>query len=202
LLICGLLASLLGVVVAGDNVLDADVTILRAIQEVDLPVVDVFVTVANLAFSTGGGALLAVVAISAAYLLHRPGLMLQVAIVVVLRLIGQVLKPVFDSPRPGVAHQSDPSQVWHTLGYPSGHAYTAAIVTSMVMIVTRSLDVPRTVQIVTNIAAVLVAALALVARIHIGAHWPSDAIGGFLYGIATVSLMQVIVGRWWGRPGR
>jgi undecaprenyl-diphosphatase len=112
-----------------------------------------------------------------------------------LRLVSQLLKSAFASPRPGVEYQPDPSAVSTTYGYPSGHAATATVVAIMFVLFVHALDVPRWARWTAIAAALGVISLAMFARIHVGAHWPSDTIGGVLFGVATVALMQVIVGR-------
>ena len=166
---------------------------LEAIQGIDWPGVDALVTLSNLAFSTGGAVLLGLVFAVAAGVLRRRDLLVQLGVVIVLRLAGQVLKPIFDSPRPGVEFQPDPELVSSTLGYPSGHAYTATIVATMLIVFVSVLDLSRAARWVTAITAVLITVLALIARIHIGAHWPSDTLGGVLFGLATVGAMQLVV---------
>lgn len=194
LVVPAVLGTVIGVLVRGDQHLWGDVAILEAIQRLDWPGVHGLVTLSNLAFSTGGAVLLGLLFICAAWLVRRRVLIVQLAVVIVLRLAGQALKPIFDSPRPGVEYQPDPDLVSSTLGYPSGHAYTATIVASMLIVAVAVLDLPRGVRWATSIVAALITLVALVSRIHIGAHWPSDTLGGVLFGIATVALMQLIVG--------
>lgn len=193
------IASTLGLVVRGDNQLTVDVRILEATQRVDAPGLERFVRLSNAVFDTAGALVLAVLFIGAALLLHRPGFVLQLAVVMVLRLAGQVLKPIFDSPRPPEAYQPDPSLVSSTLGYPSGHAYTASVIATMLVLFVVSPGVPRWARWTVTAAAVVAAGVAMYSRIAIGAHWPTDTIGGVLYGIATVALMHLIVGSFLAR---
>ncbi len=199
LLVPAILGTVIGVAVRGERHLWGDIAILEEIQRIDWPGVHGLITFSNLAFSTGGAILLGLLFAVAAWLLRRRDLVVQLAVVIVLRLAGQALKPVFDSPRPGVEYQPDPSLVSSTLGYPSGHAYTATIIASMLIVAVAVLDLSRGVRWATSILAALITLVALVSRIHIGAHWPSDTLGGVLFGVATIGLMQLIVG-WLAAP--
>jgi membrane-associated phospholipid phosphatase len=189
------LGILLGLVVRGDRQLQVDVAILEAIQRLSLPGVDALVTCSNLAFSTVGAIVLGILFLVATRVLRQPALALQLGIVIVLRLMGEVWKPIFDSPRPGMEYQPDPSLVPSTMGYPSGHAQTAAIVTGMLVVFTIALGLPRPIRILAITAAALVTALALFARIRIGAHWPSDTLGGLMFGMAAMALLQFLAWR-------
>jgi undecaprenyl-diphosphatase len=153
------------------------------------------VTLSNLTFATGGALVLALTFLGSAWRLGRPDLIAQLAVVMLLRLAGEVLKPIFQSPRPGPEFQPDPSLVPSTLGYPSGHAYTATIVASMLIVFVSVLDLPRGIRWGVSVVAVLITLMALFARVHIGAHWPSDTLGGVLFGVATMAAMQLIIGR-------
>lgn len=187
------IASILGVFARGDNNIWGDVAVLEAIQRLDIPGLELVVRMFNTAFGTAGALLLAVVFIAVALLMHRPVFVLKLVIVIVLRLVGQVLKPIFDSPRPGLEYQPDPELVSSTMGYPSGHAYTATVITTMFALFVLSLGVSPVARRLTILVAVLITAFGMFSRIWIGAHWPSDTIGGVLYGLATVALMHVIV---------
>ncbi len=188
------IASMLGLLVRGDNQLAIDVRILEAAQRVDAPGLERLVRISNAVFDTAGALVLGLLFVGVTLMLRRSVFLLQLVVVIVLRLAGQVFKPIFDSPRPPVAYQPDPSLVSSTLGYPSGHAYTASVITAMLVLFVVSLGVPRWVRWTAVAAAVVAAVTAMFSRIAIGAHWPTDTLGGVLYGIATVALMQVIVG--------
>jgi undecaprenyl-diphosphatase len=193
-LVFALAGTILGIAVRGDRHMWGDVALLKAIQRVDLPGTATLVDLSNVIFDTAGALALAGIFIGLALLLRRPHFVLQLVVVIVLRLAGQLLKPVFDSPRPGIEFQPDPALVSSTLGYPSGHAYTATVIAVMFVLFARSLDLPPWVRGTTIVAALAIVSLAMFARIDIGAHWPSDTFGGALFGIATVALMQLVVG--------
>jgi undecaprenyl-diphosphatase len=192
--IFALIGGILGVAVRGARHMWGDVTLLEAIQRVDLPGTATLVDLSNVLFDTVGALALAVIFIALALLLHRPHFVLQLVLVIALRLAGQLLKPLFDSPRPGIEYQPDPSIVSSTLGYPSGHAYTATVVAIMFVLFVDSLDLRAWVRWTAITVALAIVSFAMFARINVGAHWPSDTIGGGLFGIAIIALMQLVVG--------
>ncbi|MFJ6194834.1 lysylphosphatidylglycerol synthase domain-containing protein [Micromonospora sp. NPDC092111] len=71
-------------------------------------------------------------------------------------------------------------------GYPSGHV---AVASALGLVVART--VPRHRRGYVWAVVLLVA----VARVHVGAHLPADAIGGFLVGWLAVCLTRLLVGR-------
>jgi undecaprenyl-diphosphatase len=193
LLVFATLGILLGVTAAGDNELAFDIRVLEAVQRVDLPGVAMLVDLSNLLFDTSGALALAALFVVASLVLHRRIFVLQLAVVIVLRLAGQLMKPLFDSPRPGVEFQPDPSVVTSTPGYPSGHAYTATVIAVMFVLFVDAIALPRWARWVAIGVALVVVTLAMFARVKVGAHWPTDTIGGGLFGLATVALMQLVV---------
>lgn len=194
LLVFATLGTLLGVAAAGDNELRFDITVLEAIQRIDLPAIDSIVRFSNTVFGTVPALVLAMTLIAVAAILGLRLFVLQMAVVMVLRIAGQVLKPIFDSPRPGVEYQPDPSLVSDSLGYPSGHAFTATVMMVMLVVFVHSFEMPRWARVASIVVAVIATMIALFSRVMIGAHWPTDTIGGVCFGLATVALMQLIVG--------
>jgi undecaprenyl-diphosphatase len=192
-LVFATLGALLGVTAAGDNEHPFDVAVLETVQRVDLPGTATLVDLSNVLFDTVGALALAVLFLVAALVLHRRILAVQLVMVIVLRLVGQLMKPLFDSPRPGIEFQPDPALVSSTPGYPSGHAYTATVIAVMFVLFLRSIDLPQWARWLAIAVAFAVITLAMFARVRVGAHWPTDTIGGALFGIATVALMQLVV---------
>lgn len=102
-----------------------------------------------------------------------------------------VLKQVVDRARPpGAVLQGllDP-------GFPSGH--TARVTALLVLVL--AWWVPRG-RWATIGAIVVIPALAVgIARMIVGAHYPSDVVGGWLVGIGATSLVLLALGRLGGR---
>ena len=77
-----------------------------------------------------------------------------------------------------------------SMGFPSGHATAAAAYFGSIIYLASSLP-PRARPIV-RVAAVLVMLAVGVARVMLRAHWPSDVLGGFTFGLALASTAALI----------
>ncbi|HEV2129275.1 MAG TPA: phosphatase PAP2 family protein [Thermomicrobiales bacterium] len=192
LLVLAGIASVLGFFARGEQDIWGDEAVLESIQAIDAPGLELAVRVSNFAFDTAGALLVAIVLVAVALLLRRPVFVLEMAVVIAFRVAVIVLKPLFASPRPGTEHHVDLAHVPETFGYPSGHAFTAPVVTGMFVLFIDSLNLPSVFKGIAIVLATLVTALGMFSRIWIGAHWPSNTIGGVLYGIAAVALMRII----------
>jgi undecaprenyl-diphosphatase len=102
-----------------------------------------------------------------------------------LRLLNSVLKAIFDSPRPSEAVVRV-TEIADGLGFPSGHAMGAMLMYGMLFILAPRLTASRPLQVAFRIAAMTTIIHAGVSRIYVGAHWPSDVLGGYLWGLITL----------------
>jgi membrane-associated phospholipid phosphatase len=96
-----------------------------------------------------------------------------------------VVNIIIQRPRPmGVPHTTS-----HLIGYsyPSGHVgfFLWLSVLALVLLVPHR---PRPLYLACWVLAVLFVVAASLSRIYVGAHWPSDDVGGFLVGSAWTSL--------------
>jgi len=76
-------------------------------------------------------------------------------------------------------------RVWHdldSLSFPSGHAFTAVVIFGMLFYIAPFLVRSKNAVAVIRVASVTMIGLIGMSRVYLGAHWPSDVIGGFLYG--------------------
>jgi undecaprenyl-diphosphatase len=130
----------------------------------------------------GVGVGLGVIALT--FLLRRPATPF-VAFSALYAAVYNIVNFLVDRPRPsGVAHTTS-----RMIGssYPSGHVgfFVWLSVLAMVLL---ARNLPRPLYVACwFLAGVLVTAAAL-SRIYVGAHWPSDVIGGLLVGVAWTSL--------------
>jgi membrane-associated phospholipid phosphatase len=109
--------------------------------------------------------------------------------------VNELLKSIFDRPRPSY----DGNIEANGYSYPSGHASgTAAMVTVLVLVfwpvVSRAW---RWVFVALAIAAAVVVGYT---RVALGVHFTSDVVGGWCLGIAWVLLLAVVLRVWPGLP--
>lgn len=118
------------------------------------------------------------------FLFRRPATPL-VAVSAIYSVVYNVVNIIIRRPRPmGVAHTTSKLIGY---SYPSGHVgFFFWLSVLAVVLLARKLPRPLFVAC-WFLAAVLVAASAL-SRIYVGAHWPSDVVGGLLVGVAWTCL--------------
>lgn len=178
---------------AGAGTLRWDVPVQRVIRRLDGPGWDAVASVGNWL----GGTLVGLVVLAAVALpllvrrrLPEAALLGGVALI---RSLNWVIKWVVNSPRPFTTdHQTN--DVASGLGYPSGHAMGTMLIGGALMIVvfrsTRSPVVRAGVGIVATVAILATGFARVVTR----AHWPSDVVGGWLWGIALLGVVVLLVG--------
>jgi membrane-associated phospholipid phosphatase len=113
----------------------------------------------------------------------------------ILAATSAVFKAIIDRPRPSpdlvtVFSQSD------TDSFPSGHSFFTFILFGLVayLAVTRSRNgILRTSILVSTTALIL---LVGISRIYLGAHWPSDVLGGYLTGGVFLTILIRIDRTW------
>ena len=108
-----------------------------------------------------------------------------VAFSAIYSVLYNVVNIIIQRPRPmGV-----PNTTSHLIGYsyPSGHVgfFLWLSLLAMVLLARR---LPRPLYVACWVLAALLVVAASLSRIYVGAHWPSDDLGGFLVGLAWVSL--------------
>lgn len=113
---------------------------------------------------------------------------------VVLMYGSQVLKELVQSPRPVVEFGVRVDQLRDSYGFPSGHVYSDVLIYGLLAVMAPAYVPGRLVPVV-RVLCLAVILLAGPARVVIGAHWPSDTIGGYLWGGAALCL-AVWFGRW------
>lgn len=106
-----------------------------------------------------------------------------------------LFKAVIDRPRPSpdlvaVFSESD------TSSFPSGHSFFTLMIFGLVtyLIITRLRN-----KILRNIGVTFLAvfiALVGISRVYLGAHWPSDVLGGYLTGGVFLTVLIWIDKRW------
>lgn len=114
-------------------------------------------------------------------------------------LAQQVVKAAVGRPRPV---WPDPVDSAHYAAFPSGHALTATVVCGLLLWLLHRAGPGRVLWRTAVTAALVSVAGVGVTRVWLGVHWPSDVLGGWLFGALLVAL-AVLVYEWpWDRrPG-
>lgn len=190
-----LVTSALSFAACGSTVLPGDVTIARWVQEIDLPLVRTLVSFGNWVGSARAAFLL-VFGLGILLLATRhPVEAGFLALANLLRSLNWLLKAACESPRP----TSDFVRIDQTVsgwGFPSGHAMGVTMFCGSVIWVTTRLVRPRWARWTIIGMAVALAALTGFARIYVGAHWPTDVLGGYLWGSVLTLAAAMLYQRW------
>lgn len=115
------------------------------------------------------------------------------AAAVVLRLGNGLMKSIVESPRPSVDLGVRVDQVFHGYGFPSGHVYSDTLCYGVIAAIAPAW-LPAPLVLPARIVCLAIIVVAGPARIVVGAHWPSDTLGGYLFGAAAACLAL-----WFGR---
>lgn len=182
-----LVATVLGLRTAGENVLAADVRVSEWIQrwQGDLP--EALEYTGDMLGDTPAAITVVVGALAIAATLRAGRIAVFLIFVGVLRVMGTGLKPLYESPRPvpsGVRIRI--YEMAEGFGYPSGHSMTAAMIATIGVVIV--LNATRDVRIrwATLVLAIAYTLLVGWSRIWSEAHWPTDVLGGWSYGVALV----------------
>ncbi len=106
--------------------------------------------------------------------------------------LSQLLKGVFDRPRPDlVPHLSEA----YSASFPSGHAAMSAATYLVLGMLLARVHRRREVKAYLVLVGVLLAVLVGVSRVYVGVHWPTDVLAGWTLG-ALWAIAVWTVGRW------
>lgn len=186
-----IVATVLGFISAGPNEHGWDISLARWIQKWEGSLGESLYNIGDMLGTTSLAATITAIALIIAIVMKRVQISIFLLMVLLLRLAGTQLKPLFDSPRPTTDHLRI-LETFDGTGYPSGHSMTVAMVAAMlVMIAWRYMSDVRMKWAMSGVAAV---ALILVgwSRVWSGAHWPSDVLGGWSYGVALVLIAWIL----------
>ncbi|MFE0319900.1 phosphatase PAP2 family protein, partial [Streptomyces albogriseolus] len=80
----------------------------------------------------------------------------------------------------------DPVDTAHYAAFPSGHAMTATVVLGLLLWLLHRHGVGRVLWRTALVVAVISVAGVGLTRVWLGVHWPTDVLGGWLFGALTV----------------
>ncbi|MBY6204243.1 phosphatase PAP2 family protein [Halomonas denitrificans] len=107
-------------------------------------------------------------------------------------IVSLLLKELFDRPRPDlVPHLS------HTLtsSFPSGHSMLAAVTYLTLGALVAEMAERKRQVVYPLVVALLLTVMVGVSRVHVGVHWPTDVLGGWMMGAAWALLCWTVI-RW------
>ncbi len=184
-----LLALPLTIAARGPGVLPGDVAIARAVQAPQWTWLDPLAqALTTLGRAWPGETPFAIVLV---LLIAVAGDRRDAAFVAVAAIAGALnveTKLIVASPRP-TAPLVTIVEVASGNGFPSGHAFGATLLYGAIWIVLPAVVRQSVACRMLRIAAVVVALGIGWSRIRLGAHWPSDVLGGILWGLALLSLL-------------
>jgi undecaprenyl-diphosphatase len=176
-----------------------DETALRSFQGLHLDWLD---TAALAATSLGGAkvaAVLMALVVVSMYLLRRRVDALIVLLSAIPMTAGFLLKEVVGRARPEYFLMgSGPS----TLSFPSGHSLFAMLFGGLLIFLVGDLVQSPSVRRALQFSLALLILAVGASRVYLGAHWPSDVLGGYLFGAMALLALVWLRNRLAGRQGR
>jgi undecaprenyl-diphosphatase len=192
-LVLVLLASLLGMWTAGDNVTNLDVTVQEWIQRWQGNIPAALQRSGDMLGDTNAAIAVLVLGIVVAAVLRAWRIGAFLVMVGFLRVIGTGLKPIFESPRPVTSEvRQRIYEMSEGFGYPSGHSMTATMIATLAVVIVWNATTDAFIRSAVLVMALGYAGLVGWSRIWVGAHWPTDVIGGWSYGVALVLIAWVL----------
>ena len=173
--------------VAGDPLVRADAAINHLVQSLRTPVGDSIMVVTTSLGDTmvTGGLVLLVIA----WLSLRRAFVTVGAVALTMGF-----SAVFVFAMKAVLHKPRPIDIYagaDTFSFPSGHTTMATVLYGIVAVLI-SKSLPRSAQIAVFTTAGVIAGAIGLSRIYLSAHWPSDVLGGILFGAAMTAAFALI----------
>ena len=191
LLAAFLIAIVFSIVAAGTNVLPGDVAITRFIQRAPEPPAQTFADIGNWLGSAAGCIVVTAIVATILFAIRRPWDASFAIIAIALHPLNGLLKLIIESPRP-TDDLVQVSRLVRGYGFPSGHAMGATLTFGAIAIIAHRSISTSWARRSTELACVLVVLLVGFGRVYTGAHWPSDVIGGYLWGAIVLALLAMV----------
>jgi undecaprenyl-diphosphatase len=106
-------------------------------------------------------------------------------------LISQTAKYVVGRPRPPAADLLAVDGA----AFPSGHSMQVVVVWGLVLLIVVGLEARGSRRLLAILVLVVVSVAVGVSRVYLGAHWPSDVLGGWVLGTAWLAAVGILVAR-------
>ena len=188
-----LLGLALGVIVRGDRVLPGGLALLQWMHQPPSDVLDHIAWWASRFGDTYTGLTTAtLLAVLWCAWRGRPGLALFLAAASALRVVGPPIKWFFDSARPPLDMHAVIEPVTG-LGYPSGHTLGAVLVYGAILLTVPQTLWSRPTRWIVRTLCLALTVLIPWSRMRLGAHWPSDVAGGYLFGFGILALLWALL---------
>lgn len=176
----------------GPSVLPGDVRFARWVQGRDWPLLDPLVDMANWSMRTVPLAIGVAIILGAILLRGLRGEAVVLVLASLMRALSYPFKELIASPRP----TSDLIQVAvdaSGFGFPGGRAGNAVLVIGAIAwIAARNID-SRSARVAIWTVSIVWIVVAGIARIRVGAHWPSDILGAWLWTTAALFSLTMLV---------
>ena len=140
------------------------------------------------------GAIPAALVVLTLLTLRRPAAALILTVSLLALLGGDVLKELVNRPRP---EHSLYLPTPEGLAFPSGHSAYAMVLCGFSFCVVGSLVLPHSLNwacLKRILQAALVAVILAMgaSRVYLGVHWPSDVVGGYLWGMTVLIVVAIL----------
>lgn len=108
------------------------------------------------------------------------------------RAIRGAIAALVARPRPDILEVRDEAAGF---SFPSGHVVGAMVLYGLLFYLAYVAIPQRRLRILLQLFFAFIILASGPSRVYVGVHWPSDALGGYLYGALALSLL--ILGYWW-----
>ncbi len=187
-------ALMLSALAAGPGQVPGDLTVMRFVQaEIPAELGWLFEAV-NLIGATAGSIIVTLALTTLLAVSRRFDLALIVFATLPLRLVNFGLKALNDSPRPP-EHLVRVTESANGLGFPSGHTMGSTLLYGVLLILATRHITSRPLRLAAQIVSAAMIALAGISRIYVGAHWPSDVLGGYIWGVIAILVVFIAARR-------
>jgi membrane-associated phospholipid phosphatase len=121
-------------------------------------------------------------------LLARRSEAIWLVVALVVSLSNRGVKFLVDRPRPA-EDLVDVSEKTSSAAFPSGHVTAAVLVYGFIFYLASFLIPARLLRFLVQASCLVLVVLTALQRVHAGAHWPSDVLGGLLFGGLLLALL-------------